>query len=79
MGAIQYVPRHQLKTRHIGKPVKLILINGKTIYGVIKEIHQNGIVFIPAQKKRKKNKANAKWFLPIFIPFFIIVPFFFFF
>jgi ferredoxin-thioredoxin reductase catalytic subunit len=62
--------------------MKLVLKNGRVIYGVIKELHQKGIVFIPVQIKKKKEKADAQWFcplFPIFLPFFFFIPFFFFF
>ncbi|MCH5583996.1 hypothetical protein MK805_03335 [Shimazuella sp. AN120528] len=81
MSTLQYIPHHKLGTKHIGKPMKLVLKNGKVIYGVIKELHQKGIVFIPVQVKKERGKAKAQWFFPlfpIFLPFLFFIPFLFF-
>lgn len=82
MSSLQFLPHYQLGTKHIGKPMKLVLKNGQTIYGVIQELHQKGIVFIPVQIKKKKGKAKAQWFhplFPIFIPFLFFLSFLIFF
>ncbi|MBA4494780.1 hypothetical protein ACFO25_17290 [Paenactinomyces guangxiensis] len=76
MSKLQYVPPHQLGRQHVGKPMKLLLKNGKEIYGTIKEVRKNGVVFIPAAAaSRHQTGANQffGWF--IFIPFGFFIPF----
>ncbi|MXQ53727.1 hypothetical protein [Shimazuella alba] len=78
MSSLQYLPHHQLSAKHIGKPMKLVLKNGKVIYGTIQTLHQKGIVFIPVQAEKKKGKVDAQRFFPlfpIFIPFLFFLPF----
>jgi hypothetical protein len=76
MKKFKYVPPHQLNSKHIGKPTKLLLKNGKEIYGTIKEIRKNGIVFIPVNKKTQ----SSLFFPPfIFVPFGFFTPFIIFF
>ncbi|WP_028775427.1 hypothetical protein [Shimazuella kribbensis] len=82
MSSLQYLPHHQLGGKHIGSPMKLVLKNGQVIYGVIKELHSKGIVFIPVQAKKRKGKAKTQWFFPlfpIFIAFIFFIPFLIFF
>jgi hypothetical protein len=73
MAKFKYVPPHQLGAKHLGKPTKLVLKNGKEIYGTIKEIRKNGIVFIPAKKGVQSNLFFPIIFVPIgfFFPFII--------
>jgi hypothetical protein len=81
MQKYQYLPHGKLGTHHIGKPLKLVLKNGKTIYGTISKVRNNGIVFIPINANAVKNKnARSQWFFPflffpIFIPFLFFIPF----
>jgi hypothetical protein len=70
MSKFKYVPPHQLGPEHIGKPTKLVLKNGKTMYGTIKEIHKNGILFIHADKG-----THSSLFFPFFFPFGFFIPF----
>ncbi|RAL26069.1 hypothetical protein [Thermoflavimicrobium daqui] len=81
MKKFKYVPPHQLNLQHIGKPTKLLLKNGKVLYGTIKEVRKNGIIFIPAQysTQRSNRQTHTSWFrfiFPIFIPFRFFVPIF---
>jgi hypothetical protein len=81
MGNFKHLPRHQLTHQHIGKPMKLVLKNGEVIYGAIKEVRNNGIIFIPVNTPLlKKHKADSKGFFPfiffpIFLPFLFFIPF----
>ncbi|BCU81713.1 hypothetical protein JIR001_14990 [Polycladomyces abyssicola] len=70
MPRFQYVPPRQLSQEHVGKPMKLILKNGKVMYGVIKEIKKDGIVFKPI----KTQVSKSQFFFPFF-PFFFFFPF----
>ncbi|SEM96793.1 hypothetical protein [Lihuaxuella thermophila] len=70
MSKTKYLPPQQLSAKHLGKPTKLLLKNGKVLYGTIKEIRSNGIIFIPASEVR------SKLFVPfIFFPFGFFVGF----
>jgi hypothetical protein len=68
MSKFKYIPPNKLSQKHVGKPTKLVLKNGKKIYGTIKEIRKNGIIFIPAT-------TSAQIFFPIFFPFGFFFPF----
>jgi hypothetical protein len=70
MSKFKYVPPHQLGSEHIGKPTKLVLKNRKVIYGTIKEIRTDGIVFIHANKE-----AHSSLFFAFFFPFGFFIPF----
>jgi hypothetical protein len=73
MSKFKYVPPHQLSSKHLGKPTKLLLKNGKEIYGTIKEIRKNGIIFIPANKEVQSSLFFPFFFFPFgfFFPFII--------
>ncbi|SFJ24067.1 hypothetical protein [Thermoflavimicrobium dichotomicum] len=77
MSKWRYIPSHQLNRQHTGKPTKLLLKNGKVIYGTIKEIRKNGIIFLPInnQSRKKKNMQSTLIFFPIFIPIGFFIPF----
>ncbi|MGA9175242.1 MAG: hypothetical protein WBZ33_14895 [Thermoactinomyces sp.] len=68
MSKFKYIPPNQLSQKHVGKPTKLVLKNGKEIYGTIKEIRKNGIIFIQAT-------TTTQIFSPFFFPFGFFFPF----
>lgn len=75
----KYVPPSQLNRSHIGKPMMLRLKNGSEVYGTMKEIHKNGIVFVPSKLKNDNVQTSQFFpFVPFFVPFFFFVPFVFF-
>lgn len=74
----KYIPPHQLKKKHIGKSMKIHLKNKKVLYGSIKEIRTDGILFLPKQKRSNKIRTQFFWpilIVPIFIPFGFFFPF----
>jgi hypothetical protein len=73
MATLRFVPHHQLK-RHTHQPMLLYLRNKKRLFGAIKEVRKNGILFV-ASPMNKKSDVKSSLFVPIFLPFVIFLPF----
>lgn len=77
MNQFKYIPARRLTRQHIGKFMKLRLKNGTEIYGAIKEIRKDGIVFMSVSTKSSRARSRSIPFIivPIFVPFDFFFPF----
>ncbi|SMO33332.1 hypothetical protein [Melghirimyces algeriensis] len=70
----RFIPAHKIGKEHIGKPAMIRLRNGAVLYGTVKKVRNNGIIFVPIRKHQPRNQTKANLF---FFPF-LFIPFFFF-
>ncbi|PTX63255.1 hypothetical protein C8P63_104100 [Melghirimyces profundicolus] len=70
----KFVPSHRINKKQIGKPAMIRLRNGAVLFGTVREVRNNGVMFIPVSAKHpltgKQAKTSLFFFPIIFIPFF---------